>query len=83
MKTDKERNVTREEFLMARYGEMAERYVSKHMKFFLNPSLQRINPFIAPNSWQDFLSDMKTKIKTVMANNEALETQMRELGIGS
>ena len=39
------------------------------------------NPFVAPDSWHAFLSDLKAKIKTVMANNEALEAQMRELGI--
>lgn len=37
--------MTGEEFLKARYEEMAERYVSKHMKFFVNPCIRRIDPF--------------------------------------
>jgi len=37
--------MTREEFLLARYDEMAERYASKHMSFFVNPSKMQIDPF--------------------------------------
>ena len=37
--------MTRAEYLEALYAEKAERYVSRHRKFFVNPSLQRIDPF--------------------------------------
>jgi len=39
------------------------------------------NPFIDPDSWRSFLTDMKGKIEKVMEGNVALEKEMAELGI--
>lgn len=37
------------------------------------------NPFIAPDSWHDFLTELKADVENVMASNEALEAEMAEL----
>jgi hypothetical protein len=34
------------------------------------------NPFIAPNSWQDFLNDLEEKVKKVIQDNEALKKRI-------
>ena len=39
------------------------------------------NPFVAPESWHDFLTDLKGKVQKVMAANEKLEQEMKDLGI--
>lgn len=39
------------------------------------------NPFVAPESWHDFLTDLKDKVQKVMAANEKLEQEMKDLGI--
>lgn len=36
------------------------------------------NPFIAPDSWHDFLTKLKTKVEKVIAANEALEQELNE-----
>ena len=37
------------------------------------------NPFIAPESWHNFLSDMKIKIEKIIAENEEMEKQISNL----
>lgn len=37
------------------------------------------NPFVAPNSWHDFLNELKTKVEKVIKDNEVLENKMNEL----
>jgi len=39
------------------------------------------NPFIDPESWHTFLTELKGKIKKVIAQNEALEKEIQELGL--
>lgn len=39
------------------------------------------NPFIAPDSWHEFLTNLKQKIRNVIKSNEELEREMEELGI--
>lgn len=39
------------------------------------------NPFIAPDSWREFLSGMKVKIEKIIKDNEVLEREMKERGI--
>ncbi len=39
------------------------------------------NPFIAPDSWHSFLTDLKGKIQKVIADNEKLEQEMKALGL--
>lgn len=39
------------------------------------------NPFIAPDSWHEFLSGLKEKTEKIIADNAALEQEMKELGI--
>lgn len=36
------------------------------------------NPFIAPNSWHDFLSDLKAKTEKIIKDNEILKAEMAE-----
>lgn len=37
------------------------------------------NPFVAPNSWHDFLSELKEKVLKIIKDNEELEKKMNEL----
>lgn len=37
------------------------------------------NPFVEPNSWRNFLSDMRTKIKKIIADNEEMEREISNL----
>lgn len=36
------------------------------------------NPFIAPNSWHDFLNELKGKTEKIIKDNEALKQEMRD-----
>ena len=36
------------------------------------------NPFIAPDSWCEFLSGMKTKIEKIIADNQAMEEELNQ-----
>lgn len=37
------------------------------------------NPFVAPDSWHSFLTELRQKIEKVMQDNEALEREMKAL----
>lgn len=37
------------------------------------------NPFIAPNSWHEFLSELKIKVNKVIKDNQALKSEMMQL----
>lgn len=37
------------------------------------------NPFVAPDSWHDFLNELKAKVEKIIKDNEALEKKMDEL----
>lgn len=39
------------------------------------------NPFIAPESWREFLTDLKGKIQKTIQGNEELEKEMNALGL--
>ncbi len=39
------------------------------------------NPFIAPDSWREFLLSLKETLKQIAENNKALEREMEEMGI--
>lgn len=36
------------------------------------------NPFIAPDSWQKFLSQLKAKVQTIIQNNQALKKEIED-----
>ena len=37
------------------------------------------NPFVAPESWHDFLEELRGKVRQIMADNEKLEQEMEDL----
>ena len=37
------------------------------------------NPFIAPESWHDFLGELKTKVEQIITDNENLEKELSNL----
>ncbi len=37
------------------------------------------NPFIAPDSWQEFLSGLRAKVETIIKDNEELEKELSEM----
>ena len=37
------------------------------------------NPFVAPESWHDFLGQLKIKIEKIIEENEVLKKEMAEL----
>ncbi len=39
------------------------------------------NPFIAPESWNNFLSDLESKVRKTMAANEKLEEELKAMGL--
>ena len=51
--------------------------IEKREKQILNGG----NPFVSPESWHTFLTDLKGKIKNVMAENEKLEEELKALGL--
>lgn len=38
------------------------------------------NPFISPDSWHEFLSELKSKVEKIRKDNEELEKKMDEIG---
>lgn len=39
------------------------------------------NPFIAPDSWHNFLTELKGKVQKVVTTNEKLEEEMKAMGL--
>ena len=56
-------------------------YNSKTMEKRARQLAEGGNPFIAPDSWHEFLSGLKAKTEKIIADNEALEREMKELGL--
>ncbi len=55
-------------------------YNSKTMEKRAQQLAEGGNPFVAPDSWHSFLSELKGKVEKVMADNEQLEKEMEALG---